>query len=398
MNRQRIIAAPQLDRVELEHMGQLVHRALQCEQERHLRRRAHRPRRIAVDAAEPFLAGHRLGGIQRGRYVRAFHREIVKPRAHRRGVVPDREQPSVARGAEADAMAGFGAVVGDGELVAAADLQPNRPAQPARGERADGAVLGQGELGAEMAADEVGDHPHLLRPNPELRCQAVLRGGDVAGRLVHGQRVAFPGAGRARQLDRVVVLDRRRVATVQRHRRRRERSLEIALAAITVLGTDVGQRLRLAARIGQRGDRRLAGVGDAHGGCRGDCRLRRLRHHQRDDLAGVAHFGRGERPPAAVRPTALHQVADRADRVADLLVGENEQHAGHRPRGGAVDAGDPPAGDRADHKRGMRHVRQDLVAREVRSSADLERTVDPLLRLSNYCNGAPGVGTDTGLR
>jgi len=76
----------------------------------------------------------------------------------------------------------------------------------------------------------------------------------------------------------------------------------------------------------------LAGIAEAQRRRGGHRRLGRFGHHQRHDLADVAHFGRAERAPAAARLAPFHQMADRRARLAHVLIGQDQRHASHRLR------------------------------------------------------------------
>ena len=82
---------------------------------------------------------------------------------------------------------------------------------------------GQGALRAESAADIAADHADIVRLNPKLLGEAVLHAVDVLARLVERSACRRPDAGRGEQLDRIMVLGRRRIAGVDFDRRRGER-------------------------------------------------------------------------------------------------------------------------------------------------------------------------------
>ena len=170
-------------------------------------------------------------------------------------------------------------MVRHGKLITAAYFQPDWTGKPPCGQRTDRGVLGQRQLRAEMAADKMRDDPHLVRSQSELRRQPMLHGADVPRRFEHRQPITLPHARGAWQLDRVVVLDRRRIAGIDPRRRIGERSFQIALPSIFVLGIDIGQRLRRASRVGKRGHRWLARIAETQRGRCGGCRLGRLGDH-----------------------------------------------------------------------------------------------------------------------
>ena len=77
--------------------GHLVDGALQGEQERHLRGRPHRPRRVAVDAHGPLLGPDVRAGVEARRDLGALHDEGVEPRRHGLGLVHQGGEPARPR-------------------------------------------------------------------------------------------------------------------------------------------------------------------------------------------------------------------------------------------------------------------------------------------------------------
>ncbi len=135
------------------------------------------------------------------------------------------------------------------------------------------------------------DDTHLGGIDAEVRGQAVARGADEPGRLVYGQHIVVPDASRRRQLDRIMVLDRRGVARVDAGGSLRNRGIEVAGVATLEAFAQAGERLRGRTHVAEFADVRrcfIAGSNRQRGGLR---LLERLSHNDGNDLAGVMDLG-----------------------------------------------------------------------------------------------------------
>ena len=128
---------------------------------------------------------------------------------------------------------------------------------------------------------------YFLGVDAELLGEAVLEAGDVLAPLPHRQLAVGPGAAGGEQLDRIVVLGRRRVMRIGRHRGAGERSLGIADRRILIIARDVlgGHRRRTGAVEAGRG--LFHGVGHVQPMGRFARRLESLGEDHSDDLAAM---------------------------------------------------------------------------------------------------------------
>lgn len=373
----RIVPPPQLHRIDPERRRHLVHRALKREQVRHLRRRLHWPGRVAVHSHHPLRRRDRQARIKRGGDVRALHREIIEPRRDRLRVMRQRHEPPVLVRAQPYAVPRLAAMVGDREAVAPPDVQVHRPPRPTRRQRAQRRVLRQRHLRPEVPADQRRHHPHPLRRDPQLRRQPVPRRADKPRRLPDRQLLAHPPADRVGQLDRIVVLHRRRIPLVHHLRRSCEPPRQIPRRAVLIPLVQLPERNPRRIPVPDPRLMRPRHVLDPQ---RARPRLRllqRLCDHDRDNLPRIPNLRRRQRPRGAVRPPPRHQVPDRAHRLADLGKGEHVEHARQREHRVPPDRNHPPPCDRAAHQPRVRHPRELHIPRVRCPPGDLVRPVDP---------------------
>src|SRR5205085_5770256 len=142
-------------------------------------------------------------------------------------------------GRDPDVVARLGPVARDRKTLVARGDQLDRTVQPARRDRDQRGALGQRAARAEGAADEGRNDMYFLGVDAELLGEAVLEAGDVLAPLPHRQLAVGPGAAGGEQLDRIVVLGRRRVMRIGRHRGAGERILGIAYRRILLYDTEV---------------------------------------------------------------------------------------------------------------------------------------------------------------
>src|SRR5438067_9997611 len=143
-------------------------------------------------------------------------------------------------------MARLGPVAGDREALVARGDQLDRTVQPARRDRDQRGALGQRAARAEGAADEGRNDMYFLGVDAELLGEAVLEAGDVLAPLPHRQLAVGPGAAGGEQLDRIVVLGRRRVMLVELDRRGGEGRVGVADRRVLIALRDIlgGDRFR----------------------------------------------------------------------------------------------------------------------------------------------------------
>jgi hypothetical protein len=224
----RPVEDAQLDRIDPELLGELVHRGLQREHARGVAGTAHEPRRGDVqardamhDAAVGRLVDDAGGGAD---LVDVVH----QPGGVHGDVVLDPGQPAVGVGGELDALDRGRAVGDQREHVRAQQRDLDRAVHDLGGHRGEHRGRAGQCLGAEATADVLGVHPDLVHLEPE---QPRERDGDVERSLVgvvEGQPVVFPDGKRRVGLHWVVVLDRGRVGLLHQSGGGRERGADVA--------------------------------------------------------------------------------------------------------------------------------------------------------------------------
>ncbi len=375
------VALAQLDRVDAELARQFVHRALEREHAQGLARRAGEGGRHRVAAHQPVDALEAGAGVDLGGDAEGGLGPVVERRGDRELVMPDRRQLAVAGRAELDVLLLFLAVAAGGEHLAARHHQPDGAADVLGGQRGEGDVRPDHGLGAERAADEVGQHPDLGRGHPQQRGDRELHGLDALTRVVEGELVAVPGGGGGQHLDRVVVVGGEPEPGVDPQVRGGQPVGDVAArgparhqAAEELLGLVGG-----VPALVDRGHRRGLGVADADQAGGVLRLLQAVGDHDRDRLPGVVDdvvLHREERlaggRAADQRRQQRHWV-----QLRHVAVGQDAGDALGPSRLRGVDGGDPAAGDPGADDRGVGQVRQGDVAGVVRGAGHLGRAVDP---------------------
>ncbi len=204
---------------------------------------------------------------------------------------------------------------------------------------------------------------------PSRAATAALSPPHALRRLVHGQPGSFPDAGGRVELQRVVVLGRRRITAVDFDRGGIEGGIGIAFARIWFLAL---MRLDLDANGLHACACWLAVIASLNFVRSFPCRLESFRYDDGDNLAivpdAVALQRRCGRP--APRPKL------RLDLTTDILVSEDIEHAWNRLRAVEHEPGEPASGNGAGDEIGIGGVRQWLVGRVARRARDLGDTIN----------------------
>jgi hypothetical protein len=154
-----VIAQPELERVDRERRGELVHGGFEGEAAGSVAGRPHRRRMRRVDAGEAVGRRHRGTGVEHLRDAAMRIAELVDGRALRDGVMLERGQAAVGAGAEGDAMDGRRPAAHHAEHLVPRQLQPHGPAdEPRRHHRDHHARPPAPPLGPEAAAEEAREH------------------------------------------------------------------------------------------------------------------------------------------------------------------------------------------------------------------------------------------------
>ena len=291
----RLVADAQLDRVDAERDGELVHRRLQREHARGLPRRPHDRRRRDVERRQPV----RRPPVRRRRTCTRVATAVCSANSLIREVCSTTSwliavsRPSASAPSRSRWMVGVRCPTRENICCRVSSSFTGRPGDAARPSRR--ASLGCGNAFDPKAPPTYGEMTRTcLGVEPEHLGQVV---DDVCGPWLASQRVSESPSQRAHRgvhLDRVVVLGRRLVVASTVTARGRQRAVDVAITESVV---EAGHHLARArrGRGGPRAGRRRASccvVLDAHrpAACRaiserlGDDRRRRPgpgRHVQR---------------------------------------------------------------------------------------------------------------------
>ena len=356
------VAQPQLDRVDADFGGELVHRAFEGEHAERLARPAgeRRGHRVAPhQPVHPLVGG---AGIQLGRDAEGRLGPVVERRGDRDLAVPDSGQLPVPGRPELDVLFLFLAVPAGGEHLPAGDREPDRPPHMLGGHRGQGHVRPHHRLAAERAADEPGQDPDLGRGDPEQRGHGQLDRLDALARVIQRQLVAVPHRGGGQHLQRVVVVGGEPEPGTHADLGSREPGVDVAARGPPwhQAAEDPFRVVRIGAALVDRGDRRRLGVADLD---QAGSVLRLLPgggHDDRDRLPGVANRIVLHREECLARCRAAQQRGDQRHLVhlRGVVVGEDPGHPVGVLGFGGFDRGDPAVGYLGADNRSVGQVRQ----------------------------------------
>ena len=163
----RLVAHPQLDRVDFELLGEFVHRAFQRQKTGRLSGGAHRRGDRNVQRRQTMPGQPVVAGIERPRLEGGALVGLLAPQIARKDIVADRKNAAVSSRAQADALNGVRTVRRDVEHLLTRQRRLHRPVELARSDRRQNGVGVDPELGAKPAADEGADQPDVLDRNVE---------------------------------------------------------------------------------------------------------------------------------------------------------------------------------------------------------------------------------------
>ena len=222
-----VVEDAELDRIEAELLGHLVHGDLQRHHARRLARRAHRIAFRQVEHRKP-RRGHAVGaGIEQPRLadrrLRLAAGQIAGP-----ALVADRGDLAVPGRADADALDRRRPMRGVVEHQRPRQRHLHRPPRRARAERGEQRVGAQEQLAAEAAADEGRDRRTFSLGMPSVLAMSRRAPVDHLVRGPERELVAVPGRDRRMRLHHRVRLVGRGVAShragpARPRRRRRSR-------------------------------------------------------------------------------------------------------------------------------------------------------------------------------
>ena len=295
------VSPAELERIDLERLGELVDRLLEAERSLHHARRAVRVGEAEVEANGERRGAHVLAAVERRR--RHEHRRHEQPAdAHRdHGGGLDRRERAVAARADPVGLHGGSAMAGGDALAAPVVDEPDGPAGDAREMGREQALDRGALLRAEAAAHELAGHVHAIGIEIEALRELAARVEDALRRDPRVQLVLRPVGDGAVGLERVVDLRRRAVLGLDDHVGLVESGLDVAaLALLRILGEAlIGEPLL---EVDHEAERRPAG-GERRNTQRGRTRVdrpraRRRRHRRTRAPPSAPRRGRG----AACRP------------------------------------------------------------------------------------------------
>ena len=200
----RVVELPQLERVDPELRRELVEQALERPRPLDEAGRAEGGHRRDVQLRAVLDRLHVLAGVEQLRRP-GGRRQPAFPAERARVLAPERGQRPVRPRRGGHPLARRVAVAADDVLLAARERAAHRPPRPFRQLGCEHEVVADSVLGAEAAAHELADHPHLVLRQAEALGQVAAEPPDVLSRDVDVEAVAAPLADALVRLERVVV-------------------------------------------------------------------------------------------------------------------------------------------------------------------------------------------------
>ena len=323
------------------------------------------------------MPGQPVGaGIERARLEGGALVGLLAPQVAGEDIVADRQDAAVSIRAQADALDGVGTVRRDMEHLLPRQRRLHRPVELARRDRRQDGVGVDPELGAEAAADEGADQPHILDRDLQGPGDRVASLIEHLVRGVKGELVALPHGQRGMRLHHRVALQRRGVGHVELHRRRGEGAGEIAHRAVGRSATAVAGRAPDPGRCANCIFPGALVIAHAHEIGGGPGLLEGLGHDERDRLAVVRHLRAGE------HGVGLVMIAGAL--LGRVSIGQHQDHARRSLGRTRIDGLDPALADRRfdDEAIGRRRPLLHLVG-VARAAGDLQPAVDAVERLAD---------------
>ena len=227
-----LVAHAQFDWVEVQFLGQFVHRAFQRHKSHGLAGRAHRRCNRNVEGHQT-MPGQPIGprvkrtSLESGVLVGLLAGQIAGEH-----IVADREDTALAIGAQADALNRVGAVRGDVKNLLPRQRDFYRSLERPRRDRCQDGVGIDPEFAAESAADERADQAYILHGDFQGCRDDLLTLVEHLVGGVQDQFVAVPHRKRGMRLHHRVTLQWGGIGHVNLHGGAGERSREIAHGAV----------------------------------------------------------------------------------------------------------------------------------------------------------------------
>ena len=329
-----VVPAAQLERVEPERRGELVHRLLEHRHALDDARCAEGVLRAEARAHGEDHRAHVLAGVDREHRLR--HREDPAAGAHvDHGRELDPRKRPVAARAERHRLPRPRAPAADDLLLVAPEGEADRPTGGAGELRGEERLGPRALLGAEGAADVLGDHAHLLRREVEAPRQLASGVEDPLRRDPGGERVALPAGDGGMRLERRLHVRRGLAGQLDAGVGPGERGIGVPADGLARV---LGEPLLVQARLEVERCQRLEGGCECCEACRRG--FGRVGRDHRNGCAGPCGLGRQ-------RAVAVHGQRPFGP--------DHRAHPGRRSRGVEVEPGDATAGDRRAQDECMQH-------------------------------------------
>jgi hypothetical protein len=222
------VPPPQLERIEVEHLGQLVDDLLEAERPLHHAGSTECVREAEVEAHGKRRGAHVLAAVER-RGRRQHGRDEQAAHAHRdHGGRIDGGQRAIAAGADAVRLDGGWPMPGRDRLGAALVDQADRTAGNAREVRSEQSLIRRALLPPEASAHELAGHVHEIGLDAEALRELVAGVEDALGRDPDAELVLGPVGDRAVRFERLLHVRGRAVLGLDDHVGLGEARLDVA--------------------------------------------------------------------------------------------------------------------------------------------------------------------------
>ena len=379
----RLIAQAQLDRVELQFFGQLVHRLFQRQHAHRLAGGARRigHRQVQLDRAvrgEPVR-----GGVQGARLHAGRLKIVVEAGAVRPGLVADGAELSVGAGCQSHTLHRVAAVRREVKHLLPRQRSFHRAVELAGRHRAQRHITIDRQLAAEAATDVATDDAHLVGRDLQRVGDRVLRAFEQLRCAVNVHPSVFPVREGGVRLHRRMNVAGRREGRVDLDGTRGKGRLEVAHRAVGFLAGLIGGaggRGQVGCQVVVAGLRLVFDLDQARSRPR---LLEGLRHHEGHGLSVMLDPVAAQLRRCARVPIGSVERAPGA-LLRSVLVRQHQQHAGCLLGGGRVDLGHRALGNRGldDEATGRRAAFLHFM-RIGRLAHHLEPALDPVDRLAD---------------
>ena len=228
----RLVAHPQFYRIEVELLGEFVHRAFKSQKTYRLSGGAHRRSDRNVQRRQTMPGQAVVAGVERPRLQGRALVGLLAPQIARKHIVADRKNAPVSIRPQTDALNGVRTVRRDMKHLLTGQRRLHRSVELARSDRGQNGVGVDPKFRAKPAADVRANQPDVLDRNLQGPGDCVAPLIEHLVRGVKNEVVAFPHGQRGMGLHHGLALQWRSVSHVELHRSRGESAGEITHRAI----------------------------------------------------------------------------------------------------------------------------------------------------------------------